>query len=136
MALHRQFSLFLGVGVAATVVDYGTLTILTEFLGFDPVVAAQIGYLLGGAVSYTLNRLLTFQTNRSHMEAGWRFLTVMAVGFCLTGVIMYVLTKRLDIPYFYARVAATGMVFFWNFIAHKIWTFAAKSGQTRAWPDT
>jgi putative flippase GtrA len=125
MSFPRQISMFFGVGVAAFVVDYGTLVILRQVFGLDPVWGALAGYMAGGILSYTLNRRHTFETGRSHVEAGWRFATVMAVGFSLTGLFMYLFADRLGLPYLGARVLTTGLVFFWNFIAHRGWTFSA-----------
>ena len=43
--------MFFGVGVAAFIVDYGTLVILRQVFGLDPVWGALAGYLLGGILS-------------------------------------------------------------------------------------
>ena len=75
MPFPRQFSMFFGVGVAALVVDYGTLVILRQVFGLDPVWGALAGYLAGGILSYTLNRRHRLETDRSHVEAGFRFST-------------------------------------------------------------
>jgi putative flippase GtrA len=125
MSLRRQFSTFLSVSVAAFVVDYGTLIILRQAFGLDPVWGALAGYVAGGILSYALNRRHTFETERSHAEAGWRFAAVMVVGFSLTGLFMYVFADRFEMPYIAARVLTTGLVFCWNFVAHRGWTFAA-----------
>ncbi len=124
MIWPRQLSTFFGVGLVATVADYGTLVLLREVFGTDPVYGALAGYCAGGIVSYLLNRSHTFETARSHGEAGWRFAVVMAIGFLLTGLLMWLFVNKLALPYILARVIATGIVFCWNFVAHKLWTFA------------
>lgn len=122
--LPRQFSRFFVVSLTAFVVDYGTFLLLGLILGLDPVWRALAGYAAGGIPSYALNRRHTFETDRSHVEAGWRFVLVMAVGFALTGLFMYILADRLGLPSLGARVLTTGLVFLWNFIAHRGWTFS------------
>jgi putative flippase GtrA len=88
------------------------------------VPATLAGYLVGGAVSYVLNRRLTWRSDRPHAEATWRFALVAAVGFGLTGACMYLFTGFLDLPYMPAQVVTTGLVLFWSFLANKLWTFA------------
>lgn len=128
MHLLRQFITFFGVGVAATLTDWGTFFLLGRFVGVPSVYAALIAYCTGGVLSYALNRAHTFETARSHAEAGWRFAAVMAVGFSLTGFFVWLFAERLGLAPMVARVISTGIVFFWNYAAHKMWTFAERKG--------
>jgi putative flippase GtrA len=128
MRLLLQFVTFFGVGVAATVTDWGSFFLLTTFAGASSVVGALISYCCGGILSYLLNRRHTFETDRTHVQAGWRFASVMAVGFTLTGLFMYLFAERMGLNEMLSRMITTGIVFFWNFVAHKTWTFAEKQG--------
>ena len=126
MRLPRQISIFFGVGLVSIVADYGTLMLLREVFDVHPVYGALAGYLVGGLVNYLLNRAHTFNTDRSHVQAGLRFAGVMAVGFSLTGLFMWVFTQQIGVPGILARVITTGIVFCWNFGAHKLWTFGER----------
>jgi putative flippase GtrA len=121
--LSRQFGAFFGVGVVAAVVHYGLLIALVELGGIGPVPATLAGYVAGGVVSYLLNRRVTYASDRPHGEAGWRFAVVAFVGFLLTGGFMQVFTGWWGIPYLPAQLVTTGIVLFWSFLAHKLWTF-------------
>ncbi len=132
MTFFRQFATFFSVGLAATIADYSTRTAALELFGAPALLAAVCGYLCGGCVSYLLNRAHTFQTSRTHVEAGWRFLAVMAVGFGLTVFFVWLFTAGLGIPEsrlrdYGAFIVTTGIVFVWNYTAHKFWTFADKA---------
>jgi putative flippase GtrA len=122
--LARQFSAFAGVGLVAAVVHYGTLIGLVEAGGAGPVVATLAGYVLGGIVSYVLNRRFAFKSDRPHREATWRFALVAFVGFVLTGLFMALFNGRLGIPYLLAQVMTTGVVLVWSFVANRLWTFS------------
>ena len=126
MPLFKQFITFFGVGVAATITDWSTFFVLGRFVGVPNVYAALIAYCCGGLISYTLNRMHTFNSDRTHLEAGWRFAAVMAIGFSLTGVFVWLFADRMGLPPMVARMLSTGIVFFWNYLAHKMWTFAEK----------
>jgi putative flippase GtrA len=125
--MWRQISLFFGVGVLAVIVQYGLLVSLVELAHWPAVPATLVGYTGGGILSYLMNRRHTFASERPHSEATWRFGLVALIGFSLTGVIMYGLVDELGAPYLPAQVATTGMVFFWNFAAHRGFTFARSS---------
>ncbi|MGH6863382.1 MAG: GtrA family protein [Methylocella sp.] len=123
--LFRQFSSFVAVGFIATGVHYALLIGLVEIAGISAVAAALIGYAAGGTVSYGLNRRHVFRSNRPHEAAMSRFALVAAVGFGLTYVFMSLLVHGAGVPYLPAQVVTTGIVMFWSFAAHKIWTFSA-----------
>jgi putative flippase GtrA len=128
MSLHRQFSMFVVVGVAAAVVHYGMLIALVEAWGVRPVPATLAGYVAGGIVSYVLNRRHTYRSDRPHEEAGWRFAVVAGVGFVLTSIFMYLLHDLAGLHYLLAQVLTTGVVLVWSFAAHRFWTFGEGKG--------
>jgi putative flippase GtrA len=125
----RQFTSFFGVGLVAAVVHYGTLVGLVELGHADPVPATLAGYVGGGIVSYGLNRRYTYGSDRAHREATWRFALVAFVGFLLTWALMgffaWLAGPRFSLWYVYlgAQLVTTGIVLFWSFVAHKVWTF-------------
>ena len=125
--LFRQFSSFVAVSFIATGVHYALLIALVELAGISAVAAALIGYGAGGTVSYGLNRRHVFRSDRPHHAAASRFALVAAVGFGLTFLFMSLLVNAAGVPYLAAQVATTGIVMFWNFAAHKIWTFSPYS---------
>jgi putative flippase GtrA len=121
--LGRQLAAFFGVGLVAAVAHYSVLIGFVEAGGIDPVPATLWGYVAGGAVSYGLNRRLTYASDRPHAEAGWRFAVVAGIGFLLTGGFMHAFTRWLGAPYLPAQLVTTGLVLVWSFLAHKLWTF-------------
>lgn len=127
LALLRQFAAFFGVGLVAALVHYSTLVIGVEMVRLKPVPATLAGYVLGGVVSYALNRRHTYASDRPHSEAGWRFAAVAGVGFLLTFGFMHLFVERMGLPYLPMQIVTTGIVLVWSFVAHKIWTF----GDTR-----
>jgi putative flippase GtrA len=123
IAVLRQFATFAGVGFVATAAHYAVLVALVEVAGVPAVGSALAGYIVGGSLSYWLNRRHTFQTERRHEEAIWRFAIVAFVGFALTYLFMSLLVVFCGIPYLPAQVATTLVVMLWGFAAHRAWTF-------------
>lgn len=120
--------MFVIVGVAAALVHYGLLIALVELRGVAPVPATLAGYVAGGVVSYVLNRRHTYESERPHEEAGWRFAAVAGVGFVLTSIFMYLLHDVAGLHYLVAQVLTTGVVLGWSFLAHRLWTFREGNG--------
>jgi len=122
-SLAGQVSRYLLAGGAATVGHYTTLILLVEAGALDPVPAALAAFLVGGTISYTLNRRITFRSTRPHREAAPTFIAVAGVGFLMTGLLMDLLVNRLQLPYLPAQLLTTGLVMVWTFAASKFWTF-------------
>jgi putative flippase GtrA len=121
--LLRQFSSFFWIGIIAACVHYGLLIGLVQ-IAHEPVLPSTlIGYTLGGAVSYLLNRRHTFKTGRPHEQSGWRFFVVAGIGFGLTSILMYLFYDLGHVPYLLAQFVTTGILMIWSFTAHKFWTF-------------
>lgn len=129
LALLRQFTAFFGVGLIAAIVHYGVLITGVEGFGLRAVPATLTGYVLGGFVSYILNRRHTYRSDRPHGEAGWRFAVVAGVGFLLTYGLMNVFVERWALAYLPAQVVTTGIVLVWSFFAHKWWSFGPSGDQ-------
>lgn len=124
MQAHHQFMRYAGVGAVATAAHYALLIGLVESGATGPLPATLAGYVLGGIVSYLLNRRLTFAGGRSHREAVWRFAVVAASGFAWTGALMALFVDRLGLPYLPAQAVTTLIVLVWGFVANRLWTFA------------
>jgi putative flippase GtrA len=130
----HQFVAFAGVGALAAVGHYGTLVIAVEALAVRPVPASLLGFVVGGVISYLLNRRYTFRSRRAHAAAVPRFFTVATVGFVLNGLAMAVLTGPLAVHYLAAQVVTTGVVLCWTFLANRTWTFRPAKAAAPAAP--
>ncbi|MGD0635479.1 MAG: GtrA family protein [Beijerinckiaceae bacterium] len=122
-SLIKQLSSFLGVGVIATAIHYALLVSLVEFGGVSPVPSALCGFTAGGIVSYGLNRRHTFESDRPHEEAAWRFALVASFAFALTYLFMRLFHEFAHWPYLLAQVVTTLIVMVWTFGANRLWTF-------------
>ncbi len=122
---------FLLVGAAGTLLDFSLLMLL-KGLGAPTLLANSVAFSAGLANNYTLNRLWTFADRK---QANWRkqlgqYLLVSLAGLALNNAIVLSLEGVFDallegapLGYLLAKVLATGVVVFWNYIANRNWTF-------------
>jgi putative flippase GtrA len=121
--LLRHFVCFALVGVCGTGAHYAVLWILVERAGVPVLAATSIGYTVGAAVNYTLNRRFTFTSDASHVEALPKFTIIVVAGAILNGLIVAWLLARWQVHYMLMQLLATGTVLLWNFIGNYLWTF-------------
>ncbi|MFG1352192.1 GtrA family protein [Xanthobacter autotrophicus] len=130
--LIRQLASFVGVGLAATAAHFAALTLMVENGLTGPVAGSGVGFVVGGIVSYALNRRFTFESTRSHAGAVPRFMVVAGVAFVLNGLIMGLLVHQLGLYYLLAQAITTGIIMLWTFSGYRLWAFAHRAGARQA----
>ena len=122
----RNVVRFLLVGGATTACQYVVLTLLVELLHVKADVASPIGYGIGAAVSYVMNRFWTFKSDLPHAQSLPRFIVMIGVGLLLSFVMMHVLVDFAGIYYLLAQVLTTGIVMLSNYLLAASWVFIAR----------
>ena len=130
--LIRQIVAFVGVGLTATAAHFAALTLMVESGLAGPVAGSGVGFMVGGIVSYSLNRRFTFESTRSHAGAVPRFMVVAGVAFVLNILIMDLLVHRLGLYYLLAQAITTGITMLWTFSGYRVWAFAHRTGARQA----
>lgn len=123
-AVVRDFLRFAAVGAVATVAHYAVLIALVQFGGVDPVFATVCGFSVGAVVSYSLNRLYTFEVRPAYMRGFVKFAIVIGIGAVLNAAIVAFFI-RTGLHYLIAQVIATGVVLIWNFAGARLIVFRA-----------
>ena len=125
----RNFVRFILVGGATTACQYIVLTLLVELLHTKADVASSIGYGVGAAVSYILNRFWTFKSDLSHAQSLPRFIVMIGIGLLLSFALMHALVDFAGIYYLLAQVLTTGMVMLSNYLLAASWVFIASDSR-------
>lgn len=109
------------VSVIAFIADFGMLVVFKEFLGIHYLLAAALSFGVGVVVNYTLSVRWVFADRKlaSRHAEFIIFLTICAIGLGLNLMIIAGMVQFLNIDYRVAKIVATIVVFFWNFIARK-----------------
>lgn len=109
------------VGGIAFVVDWTMLCLLTEALELHYLVGATAGFVCGLVLNYIfcLSWVFAGHTVRSHAAEFTVFAIIGAVGLLLNDLLMWLFTEVGHLIYFQSKVAAAGLVFFWNYFARK-----------------
>ena len=124
--LGQQIAGFGIVGVAATLIDFGVLALLTEGFAFHPVAAAGISFTVSLLFNYWASMRFVF-TRRSDMSRARElavFVVLSLVGLGLNELIMWVGVAA-GLHYLLVKVGATAIVMVWNFWSRRRWLDAS-----------
>ncbi len=140
-----RFLKFATVGAVGAVVDFGILYLLHIGLNWPLALANTVSFTCAVFSNFTWNRYWTYPDSRSKpltSQLG-QFFAVNIAGWAINTGILVALSAPLTgiagtwavvtaaggaelahkVGYNAAKVVATGIVMFWNFIVNRVWTY-------------
>ena len=122
----REVGGFIAVGVLGVIADIGTFNVAV-LLGMEPLAASLLGFILGIAVSFLGNKVLTFR-HRAVPRLGRALGTFIAINLVAVAFIQVVVwlgdAAHLDLIWLnVVRTAAIGLATIGRFFAYRRWVF-------------
>ena len=125
--LIRQVQRFAAVGLVNTVIGLAAIYAVMFFFQSGAVIANAIGYIIGLAVSFLLNRTWTFNSNRPVALVFPKYLLVVAIAYPLNlGVVLVAISYFFANPYF-AQLIGVGIYTVCMFFGCRWFVFALPS---------
>src|SRR5437763_5536714 len=123
--LHGWMNRATVASVIATVIDYGTFTVLVGIAGVYTGTSRAIGALLGAIANFTLNKLWTFRTGtESIWHEGPRYAAISLTSLLLNTLGVVLLTDGLHWnPLFAAALVGVLVAVAWNLPLHRHFVF-------------
>ena len=111
-------------GSIGLVVDFCTTLFLKEFLRIDPYLANACGFSLAVINNFYINKYWTFKSRSGVSSYQFvSFLCVSLLGLFLNTLLLVLFNKYLGLNFYISKLIAIFIVFVWNFIANKKFTF-------------
>lgn len=123
----RGLTRYFFVGGAAACVDIGLFAVFAKFLGLPYLRVATASFVLATLVNYWLSVRFVFVSGQ-RFRRRWEMAMVFAVsaaGLALNGLVLWLAVEYLRFELMAAKLAATGVVFFWNYFARRVLIFGA-----------
>ncbi|MGM0876418.1 MAG: GtrA family protein [Bacillota bacterium] len=118
----KEFFLFALVGILNTAINFFSYTFLVIF--HTPyLVANLIGYGVGMANSYFLNKQFVFQQRERNPKYLVKFIFVNILTVTVHSLLLYVFVTLLGLHKIYSQGFVTCITFLLNYAGNKLWTF-------------
>ena len=115
----KEFALYVIVGGIATVTEWAVFYLL-DISGLYYLAAVTVSYVISTFVNWLVGRLLVFKTrNISVLREILSVYLASIVGLLMNLLIMWIAVDLLKFSEMPSKVAATGLVFAYNFIVRK-----------------
>lgn len=116
----RQFAVYLVVGGIATIVEWVVFYLLNQLGHVYYMGATALAFVVSTFANWVFGRLLLFQTKQKIWKELLKIYATSVAGLLMNLGIMWVAVERIGIPEMPAKMIATGLVFFWNFLIRKL----------------
>lgn len=126
MPLALQFAKYLVVGGVAFIFDFGTLFILTEYVGFSYLTSAAVAFIIGLNVNYILAKYFVFTSSKiTNPAKEYAFVAFVSfTGLLLNQLFIWGFTEHLGMYYLISKLFSTAIILVYNFALRKIFIFA------------
>lgn len=119
--LAVQFLRYFGVALVGYIFDFGLLIFCKQVLHLHYLLAATVGFTVGLSVTYVLSNKFVFGESKLKSKKA-DFIAFALIGIFGLGVLnllMWLLTGGFHINYIVSKIAATVIVYLWNFFARR-----------------
>jgi putative flippase GtrA len=140
----RQFLSYAVVGGAATIVEWGLFWLFIYPLKWNQNLGFTVAFIFSTLANMMLGRKFTFKNAKIiHQGANGKlnilketFLIylVAIIGYAFNILLLNLFTGTFHLNAMVAKMAATGIVFFWNYLARKLGIYRACGEQSAKKP--
>ena len=124
----KQFISYFFVGGVAAIVEWVMFFIFANVLQINYFVSTVIAFIFSTTANWILGRITTFKDNKTYKDkkAKEAFLVfiVSAIGLLFNLILMYLFVTVMgfdsSLGKTLSKIAATGIVFIWNFLIRKL----------------
>ena len=128
-AEHKRIARYFAVGGIAAGVDIGLFMLFAGYLGLPYLRVAMASFVAATLVNYGLSVRFVFVSGR-RFDRKWEIVLVYAasaIGLGINQAILALAVEMGHFPLLYAKLAATGTVFFWNYLARRLVIFEVRA---------
>jgi putative flippase GtrA len=122
---------YLVISACVTLLDIVLLVLFVELFFVHYLIAVTVSYSLAILMKFSLTKKFVFQSTKGFwMGQLARFTTISASGLLLTNMVMFVGVDLFHIQYILSKIWAVGIVFFWTFVMHNVFSFKSRNTVT------
>jgi Predicted membrane protein len=122
----KHLSRFSIIGVINTLIDFTVFTIFNSLFGVSYILSQGLGYSLGVANSFLLNKKWTFEDRKANKKSFYEFLqfiVVNLISLIITMMAMNLLVKNCNLNVYISKIMVTIIAQITNFLGYKLWVF-------------
>ncbi len=121
----RTLIRYFTIGCLAVSVHFFILFTLIEYTTTDPVIATSLGFSVAVVFNYFCQYRWTFKANGPHRRLFFRFALIALLMLAVNAVLFNHFNQQMRMPYLFAQILTSGIVFLCSFTLNRTYTFHA-----------
>ena len=119
--LLLKFTIIGSIGVGT---NFIITWVFKEIIKSNKYLANSIGYIVAMCFNFVGNRIWTYSSTQDNvLYQSFKFLIVVSVGVFLNHIIVFYFHNKMNWNFYFSKIIAVIIIFFWNFTMHTIFTF-------------
>lgn len=120
----KRFLTYSSVGVSTFAFDLAMLSLFTDILGMQYLIATAIAFLVAVSANYFLSRRFAFKETERKLTSGYIYFLQFAIsGMILTTFLMWLLTNATGLHYLLVRITIACFVGILNYLLNLYFNF-------------
>ena len=121
LLLLLKFTIIGSIGVGT---NFIITWVFKELIKSNKYLANSIGYIVAMCFNFVGNRIWTYSSTQDNVLFQiFKFLIVISVGVLFNHIIVYYFHNKMNLNFYFSKIIAVIIIFFWNFTMHTIFTF-------------
>ncbi len=120
----KQFIRFFSIGGSCALLTLALMYLLTDILNIHYAISTAMTWFSTNFIGFYFNKKYAFQTQKSRF---WhelkKYYSVMFSSFLINLALMYFFVSIISMWYLFANILVIVILFFYNFLMHKYWSF-------------
>jgi putative flippase GtrA len=122
---NNQMFIFGIIGIGGMIVDFFITWLCKEKCKLNKYVSNSLGFCYAVINNFLLNKSFNFHQNTQSFEIQFAKFTIIAIiGLGINNLILYSLGKYFKINFYFLKLGAICITFFWNYLMNLFFTFA------------
>ena len=111
-------------GLTGVLINFSSTYLFKDIFFWNKYLSNSLAMFIALIINFIMNRLWTFEAYNDYFFLQLlKFCIIIFISILFNHVIVYLCHRKLKLNFYFSKIVAVFLVFFWNYIMHLNYTF-------------
>ena len=111
-------------GLTGVLINFSSTYLFKDMFFWNKYLSNSLAMFIALIINFIMNRLWTFEAYNDYFFLQLlKFCIIIFISILFNHVIVYLCHRKLKLNFYFSKIVAVFLVFFWNYIMHLNYTF-------------